>query len=107
MMTSRRGYCFSCLVVQGRISRTPAGGNSELRSTSCSVEILERASHNYCKCVWLFLTPSSSLILTFPFQYVHNLMPRGQYTSGKGSSAVGLTAYITRDPETRQLVLQT
>ena len=34
-------------------------------------------------------------------------MPRGQYTSGKGSSAVGLTAYITRDPETRQLVLQT
>lgn len=40
-------------------------------------------------------------------QYVYNLVPRGQYTSGKGSSAVGLTAYITRDPETRQLVLQT
>lgn len=40
-------------------------------------------------------------------QYVHHLMPRGQYTSGKGSSAVGLTAYITKDPETRQLVLQT
>ena len=43
----------------------------------------------------------------FVFQYVHNLVPRGQYTSGKGSSAVGLTAYVTRDPETRQLVLQT
>ncbi|UYV66053.1 MCM4, partial [Cordylochernes scorpioides] len=40
-------------------------------------------------------------------QYVHRLAPRGQYTSGKGSSAVGLTAYITRDPETRQLALQT
>lgn len=40
-------------------------------------------------------------------QYVHNLVPRGQYTSGKGSSAVGLTAYVTKDPETRQLVLQT
>lgn len=40
-------------------------------------------------------------------QYVHNLVPRGQYTSGKGSSAVGLTAYVTRDPETNQLVLQT
>lgn len=39
-------------------------------------------------------------------QYVHGLVPRGQYTSGKGSSAVGLTAYVTRDPETRQLVLQ-
>jgi DNA replication licensing factor MCM4 len=40
-------------------------------------------------------------------QYVFGLVPRGQYTSGKGSSAVGLTAYITKDPETRQLVLQT
>lgn len=40
-------------------------------------------------------------------QYVYNLVPRGQYTSGKGSSAVGLTAYVTKDPETRQMVLQT
>ncbi|PVV03283.1 hypothetical protein BB560_002244 [Smittium megazygosporum] len=37
---------------------------------------------------------------------VHSLAPRGIYTSGKGSSAVGLTAYITRDPETRELVLE-
>ena len=34
-------------------------------------------------------------------------MPRGQYTSGKGSSAVGLTASVTRDPDTRHHVLQT
>ncbi|NXW95777.1 MCM4 factor, partial [Alopecoenas beccarii] len=40
-------------------------------------------------------------------QYVYNLVPRGQYTSGRGSSAVGLTAYVMKDPETRQLVLQT
>lgn len=40
-------------------------------------------------------------------QYVYNLLPRSQYTSGKGSSAVGLTAYVTKDAETRQLVLQT
>merc|ERR1719460_2312390 len=40
-------------------------------------------------------------------QYVFNLVPRSQYTSGKGSSAVGLTAYVTKDPESRQLVLQT
>jgi DNA replication licensing factor MCM4 len=39
-------------------------------------------------------------------QYVHKLSPRGVYTSGKGSSAVGLTAYVTRDPDTRQLVLE-
>ena len=29
-------------------------------------------------------------------QYVYNLVPRSQYTSGKGSSAVGLTAYVTK-----------
>lgn len=40
-------------------------------------------------------------------QYVYNLVPRSQYTSGKGSSAVGLTAYVTKDTDTRQLVLQT
>jgi DNA replicative helicase MCM subunit Mcm2 (Cdc46/Mcm family) len=38
--------------------------------------------------------------------YVHALSPRGVYTSGKGSSAVGLTASIVRDPETRELVLE-
>lgn len=38
--------------------------------------------------------------------YVHALAPRGIYTSGKGSSAVGLTAYVTRDPETREMVLE-
>lgn len=40
-------------------------------------------------------------------QFIFNLVPRSQYSSGKGSSAVGLTAYVTKDPETRQLVLQT
>ncbi|KAL1110371.1 hypothetical protein AAG570_007902 [Ranatra chinensis] len=39
--------------------------------------------------------------------YIYGLIPKSQYTSGKGSSAVGLTAYVTKDPESRQLVLQT
>lgn len=40
-------------------------------------------------------------------QYVFRLVPRSQFTSGKGSSAVGLTASVTRDADTRHLVLQT
>ncbi|KAI1792411.1 MCM-domain-containing protein [Ganoderma leucocontextum] len=39
-------------------------------------------------------------------QYVHKIAPRGVFTSGKGSSAVGLTAYVTRDPDSKQLVLE-
>ena len=38
--------------------------------------------------------------------YVHKIAPRGVYTSGKGSSAVGLTASVQRDPETRELVME-
>ena len=38
--------------------------------------------------------------------YVHKLAPRGIYTSGKGSSAVGLTASVIRDAETKELVLE-
>ncbi|RLN52657.1 hypothetical protein BBJ28_00007166 [Nothophytophthora sp. Chile5] len=38
--------------------------------------------------------------------YVHKLSPRSIYTSGKGSSAVGLTASLIRDMETGDLVLE-
>jgi DNA replication licensing factor MCM4 len=36
--------------------------------------------------------------------YVHNLAPRGIYTSGHGSSTIGLTAYVSKDPETGETV---
>jgi len=39
-------------------------------------------------------------------QFAYKLAPRGVYTSGKGSSAVGLTATISRDPVTKDLVLE-
>eukprot|EP00931_Biecheleriopsis_adriatica_P055091 TRINITY_DN3249_c0_g1_i4.p1 TRINITY_DN3249_c0_g1~~TRINITY_DN3249_c0_g1_i4.p1 ORF type:complete len:891 (-),score=193.44 TRINITY_DN3249_c0_g1_i4:134-2806(-) len=38
--------------------------------------------------------------------YAYKLAPRGVYTSGKGSSAVGLTASINKDPVTKELVLE-
>lgn len=37
---------------------------------------------------------------------MHKLAPRGIYTSGTGSSAVGLTAYVTKDPDSKEPVLE-
>lgn len=37
---------------------------------------------------------------------VNSLSNRGLYTSGKGSSAVGLTVFVGRDPETGEIVLE-
>lgn len=39
-------------------------------------------------------------------QHVHRIAPRGIYTSGKGSSAVGLTASLGKDPVTGERVLE-
>ena len=39
-------------------------------------------------------------------QFVNKISPRGIFTSGKSSSAVGLTAYVKRDPELNQPVLE-
>ncbi len=38
-------------------------------------------------------------------KHISTIAPRGIYTSGKGSSGVGLTAAVLRDPVTGDLVL--
>ncbi|KAK4537810.1 hypothetical protein CDCA_CDCA14G3835 [Cyanidium caldarium] len=39
-------------------------------------------------------------------RYICNVAPRGVYTTGKGSSGVGLTAAVMRDPATGDMVLE-
>ena len=39
-------------------------------------------------------------------KHISSLAPRGVYTTGKGSSGVGLTAAVLRDPHTNELVLE-
>lgn len=45
---------------------------------------------------------AKSQLLTF----IHSIVERGIYTSGRGSSAVGLTASVTRDIDTGKFVLE-
>lgn len=39
-------------------------------------------------------------------KHVAHIAPRGVYTSGKGSSGVGLTAAVVQDPLTKEMVLE-
>lgn len=39
-------------------------------------------------------------------QHVVSIAPRCIYTNGRGASAVGLTAHVRKDPETREFVLE-
>ncbi len=38
--------------------------------------------------------------------YIARLAPRSQYTTGRGSSAVGLTAAVMKDPVTNEMILE-
>ncbi|OTB03791.1 hypothetical protein M426DRAFT_59877 [Hypoxylon sp. CI-4A] len=39
-------------------------------------------------------------------KYISKVAPRGVYTSGRGSSGVGLTAAVMRDPVTEEMILE-
>jgi DNA replication licensing factor MCM4 len=85
----------------------------QLFGGASKVGVGESADHNNATGAARFRSAINVLLVGDPgtsksqlLQSAHRLAPRGVYTSGRGSSAVGLTAYITRDPDSRDFVLE-
>ncbi len=54
----------------------------------------------------VFLVGDPSTAKSQFLKFVHSFMPRSVYTSGKATSAAGLTASVLKDPETGELVIE-
>ena len=67
--------------------------------TTISFNFAKSICHQYTS---ITLGTAKSQLLKF----VERVSPIGVYTSGKGSSAAGLTASVIRDPSTRNFVME-
>lgn len=53
----------------------------------------------------MILFHSKSLLAAF-YRYTSGIVPRSVYTSGKSSSAAGLTATVAKEPETGEFCIE-
>jgi transcriptional regulator of acetoin/glycerol metabolism len=105
MRISKKAFFYNCSVAPRRIlptlaARVAGKSSSPVRLRHANV-FVARSQIN------ILLCGDPGTAKSQLQQYIYRLVPRAQYTNGKGTSAVGLTAYVTKDPETGQLVLQT
>lgn len=69
-------------------------------------KITDKFKNKYRSEIHILLCGDPSTAKSQLLHYVHKLSPRGIYTSGKGSSSVGLTAFISKDSETKEHILE-
>lgn len=89
-----------CMLFGGNLTQTKERLARERGLEDVQLKVHQRSEVNILLCGDPGTSKSQLL------SYVHKISPRGIYTSGKGSSAVGLTASVIRDPETKDMVLE-
>lgn len=118
MMKSNVEFCLCCLVALPR--RPWKGRLCEVTSTFASLEtqVHRRASFSSKYHVWEAntLKPEKWKSVSVWFVYwtvwyvslrhVEDFAPRAVYTSGKASSAAGLTAAVVKDEESHEFVIE-
>lgn len=82
------------------------GGSSKSGVGQANEEALSDGSARFRSAINVLLVGDPGTSKSQLLHSAHRLAPRGVYTSGRGSSAVGLTAYVTRDPDTDDYVLE-
>lgn len=82
------------------------GGSSKSGIGQANGEALSDGSARFRSAINVLLCGDPGTSKSQLLHSAHRLAPRGVYTSGRGSSAVGLTAYVTRDPDTDDYVLE-
>lgn len=82
------------------------GGTDITKLGSCAAPSEAKKFGKFRKEIHILLCGDPSTGKSQLLQYVHKLASRGIFTSGKGSTSVGLTVSVGKDPETKEFILQ-
>ncbi|XP_057838038.2 DNA replication licensing factor MCM4-like [Cryptomeria japonica] len=107
VIDSRLKQCDEVLGVLHEVARAEVGRELGLRpQTSQAMKRLSEFYEDPDTSLGTFSCNKMLKLEGMQSMYVHKLAPRGIYTSVRGSFVVDLTAYVSKDPETSETILE-